>query len=64
MVQPFTIFYHFTIFDREGVPFGYLLLINGALYLLIICNMFFAPGGGSPLYRLYRYVPHQRLCFF
>ena len=30
---------------------------------LIICNAFFALGG-TPLYRLYRYVRRQRVCFF
>ena len=36
---------------------------------LIICNAFFAParwggGGDRPLFRLFRYVPRQRVCFF
>ena len=48
MVQPFTVLYHFTILDRKGTPFGYLLLINGALYLFITCNMSFAPWGVVP----------------
>ena len=29
----------------------------------IICNAFFAPGS-SPLYRVYGYVPRQKVCFF
>ena len=27
-------------------------------------QLIFRPGGGSPLYRLYRYVLRQRVCFF
>ena len=39
--------------------------------IFIICNVFFAPGagvggggeGGSPLFRLYKYVPSQKVFF-
>ena len=35
--------------------------------IFIICNAFFAPGagggGGSPLFRLYKYVPSQKVFF-
>ena len=42
VVQPFTVLCHFTILDRKGTPFEYLLLINGTLFILFIYFIYFA----------------------
>ena len=30
---------------------------------IIIPSLVLIPGGGTPLYKVYRYVPPQRVCF-